>query len=364
MEGKFFDAMRRLRVTQKEVLHKKEARNLLKKYPGGENKLPPGYKKEIDRYWGQYGVKVSGLWHQFYLETTGIEDVRFIDNGLYYSKLIGRLNCHRLSQAYEDKNHYEILFGDRVKLPNVILRNMNRKFYDAEYRYLTFEHARTILENAEKCIVKPSLDSGGGRNIVVLNNTHDKAYSHKIGEVLQQKDYVIQTFISQNDVLAYYNSSTVNTIRIFSFLWKGQVHIIASYFRVGDESQDYVECRTHLLEIKNDGTIGRGLDLQRRFSDNHRFTELIRTTVIPGYQQIVEIVKREHRMLNYFALIGWDFTVDKCGEPVLIEINTRWPAMDSLQIFVGPAFGDLTDEIMKYAFSDKRGVLSDVYIGI
>ena len=77
----------------------------------------------------------------------------------------------------------------------------------------------------------------------------------------------------------------------------------------------------------------------------------------------MDIILNEYKELQYFALIAWHFTVDKAGEPVLIEINTRWPALDSPQMFIGSAFGQLTDETMDHIFneSDKK---SGVYLNM
>ena len=50
-----------------------------------------------------------------------------------------------------------------------------------------------------------------------------------------------------------------------------------------------------------------------------------------------------HPRLPYFNLIGWDFGIDQQGEPVLIEWNR---APDLSQTAHGPAFGEMTEEIL------------------
>lgn len=357
-----FDTLKYLRILQKEFHHSNEAKKILEGFP--DIQLSNSYKKEINKYWAHFGVKVSGKWHQIFLGCTGIEDVRFIDNGLYYSRIIGRLNDHRMCYAYEDKNNYDKLFNNRVQLPKVIVRNISDKLLDENYKHINYDEAIKKLQQVEICIVKPALDSGGGKGIVVLHNNNKKEYLANIKKSLQRKDIIIQHYIQQNDALACYNSSSVNTIRVFSLSWKNEIIIIAKYLRVGNNNLDFVGCRTSQMEIKDDGTVGRMLDTQRKFHDENSYKELIRTEMIPGYVKIIKIIKNEHKRLNYFGLIGWDFSVDKAGEPILIEINTRWPALDSPQMFVGPAFGDLTDEIMEYVFDKKAGKLAGVYLNI
>ncbi|WZL78695.1 hypothetical protein QBE55_00540 [Eubacteriales bacterium mix99] len=49
----------------------------------------------------------------------------------------------------------------------------------------------------------------------------------------------------------------------------------------------------------------------------------------------------------HFRIIGWDFSVDELGDPVLIEYNGA-PGMN--QISRGPLFGDLTEPALNTIF--------------
>ena len=71
---------------------------------------------------------------------------------------------------------------------------------------------------------------------------------------------------------------------------------------------------------------------------------------IPAFPEVVELAKELHTRLPYFNLIGWDFGIDKTGHPILIEWN-RCP--DLSQTAHGPAFGDMTEEIIKYSLKQK-----------
>ncbi len=64
---------------------------------------------------------------------------------------------------------------------------------------------------------------------------------------------------------------------------------------------------------------------------------------IPCLDKVLEVVKEMHLRLPYFNLIGWDMSVDKDGNPALIEWNR---AAELSQVAHGPAFGDLTEEIL------------------
>ena len=68
------------------------------------------------------------------------------------------------------------------------------------------------------------------------------------------------------------------------------------------------------------------------------------------FDKIIETVKRLHPTLPYFSIIGWDYAVDDCGDPVFIEFNTM---PEPNQISCGPTFGALTDDVLRDVFIDK-----------
>ena len=72
--------------------------------------------------------------------------------------------------------------------------------------------------------------------------------------------------------------------------------------------------------------------------------------VVPSYGAAVELVKRLHKRLAHFKIIGWDIGIDKDGDPVLIEFNTN-PGQN--QYSCGPTFGDLTDRVLEDVFIKK-----------
>lgn len=358
----WISGLKRLRILQKQRLHNREAKQWLIDFPNVT--LAKEYKKEIDQYWGRYGVKVSGNWHRFFLGCTGIEDPRFLDNGLYYSKVICRLNRLELSAAYDDKNGYDLLFGKRIKMPKTILRNMNGVMCDSEYKRLSYHEAKKIMLNTSKCIVKPTMGTNGGKGIIVLNNNGDSQYEEQVESILGNKDIVVQEFIKQDDLLKKFNSASVNTVRVCSFLWKGEVNILAVYLHVGNDNEEFVKCSTDKFLFEGNGKITKAIDVHRRIVKDHKYKKFSDKIILPGIEKMKDIVNREHIRLNYFSLIGWDFTVDNDGDVVLLEINTHWPALDSVQMLNGPAFGDMTDDVMKYVFCDKDELKKSIYIGI
>ena len=72
---------------------------------------------------------------------------------------------------------------------------------------------------------------------------------------------------------------------------------------------------------------------------------------IPSYDRVLETIKKNHKYLPYFKIIGWDFAIDREGEPVLIEFNV---SPEQNQLTCGPTFGKLTDQILEVGICEKR----------
>ena len=350
--------MKKIRIIQKNVKHKKKAKRIIKNMDK-INKLSPRYRKDINEYWAQFGVKVNGLWHQIYTTCSGKEDVRYIDEGLFYSKIIGRLNYMNLSEAYDDKCRYNILFPE-VKQPKTLVKNINGYFFDTHDNLLNQNQVKEILLDNKKSIFKSSFGPGGGKGVLVLKQDNKDVFMENLNKIFLDKNFIIQEFIQQHSILRELNPTSVNTIRILSFMWKGQIHILASLIRIGDEESEIITADTQCRLIEKDGKLANlGHD-----TNYTMLKDLSKNTYIPNFERIIQTVKIEHKKIPYFSLIGWDWTIDSDANPILIEINTKWPGFDTKQCLEGPLFGDMTDEVMKYVFEDKKEVLDSIYLGI
>lgn len=128
------------------------------------------FKTKISTYWKQY-EKINHIWHKAYIATNGIEDVRYIPEDIFYKKIEPRLNRYDLYRSYSDKNIYDKNFSE-FKMAKTICRNMNGENYDSEYNIITFRKSvELVAEFAQnnKIVLKPSIETGGGRNVEVID---------------------------------------------------------------------------------------------------------------------------------------------------------------------------------------------------
>ena len=307
------------------------------------------YQKDIKKYWKQYVKFPSTIFHRWYSGANGIKDVRYIPEDYFYDVIERYYNDMSLEPAYTDKAMFKKLYPE-IKQPTTIVLNMNGLFYDENYNLITLEDAYKLVQKYNRIVIKPTRDSGGGKNvrIVEINNFDDEDCIKLFNEY--NKDYIVQVPIKQHPQLAALHPESVNTIRIMSMFDNGEVTILSAIVRMGvgdsrvdNECSGGINCGIdeygHLSSIAYDGSGKKYKRHPQGFEFNKGY--------IPSYERIIEIIKKQHKILPYFGLISWDFTVDENEEPIMIELNLRWCAINFHQFHHGALFGDRTDYILK-----------------
>jgi len=288
--------------------------------------------------------------YTIYKNMTGeTENLRyFIADAPYRTKILPMLNPenHRFSGiqdvSFSDKNYHELYMPD-VRFPRTILHCVRHEFFDESFRHISAAEALGILSEYDKLVFKQTTDTRHGEGIRL-------ARREEIRELLSafSSDYLVQELIVQHDALAYFNPSCVNVERISSLCWKGEVYVLGGILRVGapgafcdHESRDGKSYLT--IPVASDGTIlPRAYDI-----DNYRVYDTAHGVKIQGeiprFQAMKELVVREHIRYPRYALIGWDFTVDRDGNIVCVEFNTKFPGMNGTQCALGPVFAQRTE---------------------
>lgn len=99
-------------------------------------------------------------------------------------------------------------------------------------------------------------------------------------------------------------------------------------------------------KIYPDGSIDDKIYSYRHFEPKSLSMDKdIDSLCVPNYEEMKRLCINSHKLLPYFDLIGWDFTVDDKGDIVLIEYNWA-PTIGGIQITNGPLFGEYTEDLI------------------
>jgi len=255
------------------------------------------------------------------------------------------------------KMTYNMIFPD-VNQPLTIIKNVNGFYYDGKDEILNLEEVQTLISKLSgDYFIKPSLQSGGGKNVQKITIALGKIYQNNkpisfadIGSVFK-KDFLIQEKLAQSKLLSQFHPDSLNTIRLSTFR-KGDDFVLLSAvvrFGQGGKAVDNQKSGGVACGITDDGTLNKfATDMNGNVFFEHPSTGIrFEGFKIPNYEYIKTFVKNLHAKLAYFKMVSWDIALDPDNNPVLIEINLKGQGINLHQYNNGPLFGNLTNYIIK-----------------
>ena len=310
------------------------------------------YKEIVVPYWKKYGQKPDIMWYKLYSAESKKVDPRYIPDDMWFEKILPYFSNTQFRRSGEDKCMHGILFPD-VKRPYTVAANIAGVYYDDQYRIITREEAAKRCVEYKKFLIKPSIDSGEGRLIRFFDQE-----DLTIGKMYQAFDefganFLAQEAIEQHPVLSQLNASSLNTVRIVSLLFEGEVYVLSAILRIGGGGSrvDNIGAGGYSCAINPDGSlVKRAVNRKSEWVESNQDGLRFETITVPNYADAVEMVKKMHKRLPHFKIVGWDIGISKDGEPTLIEFNTN-PGQN--QYSCGPTFGDLTERVLEDVFIKK-----------
>lgn len=328
------------------------ARKRLKKIGGGY----PVNKTEFEavkNYWKQYGIHPHKYWYKLFADRPKEVDPRYISDTLWYKRILPYYNNMLFIRAYTDKGMLE-RFLPMARQPHTVLKNIAGIFYDDNNHIITPSEAEEICKKYDCLIFKPSIDSGSGMMIHFYDKKQMDEATIRDYFSMYVSNYVVQEIVRQHPDLAAIHSKSLNTVRVISFLFEGEVHILSAQLRMGagDARIDNYSAGGIACSIKEDGWLeDEAVTKQYTWTDTHPSGIKFNSIRVPSYDKIIAEIKQYHPLLPHFSIIGWDFAVDESGDPVLIEFNVT-PAQNEIGS-KKPAFGELTEKVLEDVFVSK-----------
>lgn len=339
-------------IFYRELKSRKDVKKYLKMMEPITPELHEQYKNEVLPYWKKFNLKPAEYWFRYFSQDGIHTDPRYIPEDMFFGKILPYYSNMFFRRPYEDKCMHNVLFPG-VKRPRTIVKNIACVFYTDDLHILSTNDALELCKKESSFIVKPSIDSGAGRLIEFYDENEQSFKDMK--KILEKagRNYIVQEIVKQHPIMASLHHASLNTIRILSFFFEEEIHIISAIVRMGsgDAKIDNVTAGGMQCGVKMDGTLYPKACTKKRnwvtmSPDGAIFAEI----KIPAFDKIIDIVKREHVKLPHFRLIGWDFTVSIDEEPILIEYNV---CPGANQMTCGPTFGELTDRVLEDVFIKK-----------
>ena len=310
------------------------------------------YEELVVPYWRQFGQRPGLVWYQLLAAHTGVVDPRYIPEDIYFDYIIPYYCNSQFRRALEDKGMYDWWFSD-VNRPSTVVVNNGGIFFDEKGRFMDKQAAISACLASDRTIVKPTIDSGEARLIRLIESQHESRVSVEQLFSTFGSNFIVQDVQKQHPILQSLNASSLNTLRIVTFLAADQVHVLSSIVRMGAAGSpvDNVGAGGLACGVNSDGRLmTQGVNRRSEWTTTAPSGVTLAQVSIPGFSKALDLASKLHTRLPHFKIIGWDLAIDPDAQPVLIEYNT---APGQNQYSCGPTFGDITDSVLTDVFLTK-----------
>lgn len=317
-------------------------------------------KREIKDYFAQFGFnRIKTHWHCFYGGFCNQYSKKYIPQDFFFSHLEVALN-NQYYIALQDKNLLQNVLKD-IEQPKTVVGKINGMFL-IDNQIVTKNEAIDACLKSGKIIVKPTIDTYGGLGVAKLDlsiEDSDSGYT-KLNKLFDSygTDFIVQEIVDQSDTMKALNATSLNTIRISTYLRNDEVVILFSIVRFGAKGAyvDNISQGGFYCIINDDGSLhDRAFNTFKKTIRKTDDGAILKDFSIPNYVNVKEMVQTIHRRVPYFRMISWDVALDTNDLPLLIEFNAFGQSID-FQSVCGPLFGEYTDEVLTIAkdFKEKR----------
>lgn len=333
----------------------------LRQYKGAKS-LTPKEKAAIRQYWKKHYGKTVSLRQYAWIKARGFDpDPRFIPDTFWHIKVEPAFTDLKMEKGFCDKNYFDTIVGTENS-PEILCRCINGQLLDGAFAPLDVEGACRVLQQEAEVICKPSLDSGGGRNILFLSR--EQMTSEMLESLVRDYggNFIAQKIVKQHAFMSNLNANSLNTMRITTFLYKGEVHLLYGAVRIGtpESRLDNFSSGGVYVQLTKEGKMN-----DYAFQENHAENDLTKMTQLPGgaafaglqipcWQEVQMLLRRLHYKLPHFRIINWDVALREDGTPIIIEYNLIDSTPFPDQLSSGPVFGDLTEAVLQELASGRN----------
>lgn len=293
------------------------------------------------------------MFQLFYSRVNGSFDVRYLPDDLYYTVIDPFYNDRHAFKFLDNKCYYDLYFPN-IPQPKVIAKRING-YWIIDGKITDLQSVVGKAVESECIFMKAANNSCGGHG--VKRFLKNEITFQNISDALrcQKNDIVIQEKVSQHIAISQINPSSVNTVRIMTWIdGAGKVSVLSKVLRVGmgDAYVDNASSGGIVVGIDHSNKLKRyAYNISGDRYDIHPTTKIVFDGIqLPGIDIAEELTTNLAITFPHHRLISWDICINEEGTPVLIELNMHHGQLDFHQMTNGPLFGERTDEMLDEVF--------------
>lgn len=319
-----------------------------------KNDLTAIEKKEYLAFWGRTSKFVNSQTVMISKSLSGKYDKFIVPEELFPVFIEPFLNVKNDIVFLERKNIYNKWFENEF-FPQVYFHKINDIFYNAQLEEIAdFEIFLDSLNISFPIVLKPSVDSYGGKNVYFLNNKEEI-----LQKVYNFSNLVIQEKIVQHTLLSEYYEESINTIRVCLLRRpsNNEIVVLNASLRMGkdgsldNETAGGIVCNINQKGVLNDYAVDK---YGYKFFKHPNSGKVFKNSTIPFYDALEKISINIGKKLVFPNLMSLDMCLDSKGKWRCIEVNLLGQTIRFAQYAGTPFFGDYTEEVVDYYLKNQK----------
>jgi len=281
-----------------------------------------------------------------YLFKRGITNIKDYLPNNFLGKIPPLFNDIKVKEVLDNKLYFDLFYRQfNISLPKILMYNHKKIFVvgNKSIEVKIVHDFSVLLEeifkqnpSCDSIMIKKTYSSSRGNEIYKLflhQFGTDPEIINEIYSEVTKSEFLFQETVKQHPDLNKLNPSSLNTIRIDTFINSdGNIDIISGFIKM-NINNSYVDnislggCKVgiflHTGKLKKFGysmiqTMGA------RVLTEHPITKTIfENFTIPFFPQVKELVLKAAGFMPGLRLVGWDVAIGESG-PVLIEGNSDY----------------------------------------
>lgn len=282
-------------------------------------------------------IKKAKVYFDFFLNaaTRGIGYVDYL-KGNYINlsneekkDFLTKRNYVRLVK-YLNKRGYQMIFHDKVVFNRIFKDYIGRDFIDI--REVGYKGFKKFVSGKENVFAKKH-NSFGGDGVKKVNLAGEDL-KVLFNQLYNNKQYLIEDTLIQNEYLDWINPKAVNNVRLVTLLKDGEAYVVFKTLRINAGGEEVISCHDIYMTLDDEGNIlGNVVDDECNIYKKHPVTGFkFKGAKIPHMDKALELVKSAAKLVPEMRWIGWDVAITEDGAAI-IEGN-NYPSFGLHQFYL------------------------------
>jgi hypothetical protein len=309
------------------------------------------------KYWEAFSGKVSMNTYRVCKSISGCSTPEYIPEEIYVADIEATLNRDISIDYYNNKSFYNLWFPGSV-FPKDFIHNVDGEFLDSNLNAITYNQVAAIAQTLDyPVVIKPTKDSGGGKNVFFPANPDEL-----LSLIGTNKNLVVQEKIRQHEFFSKYNPHGLNSIRVslYRSVRDNKIHVLNSTLRMGmGGSLDNETAGGIYSLINEDGRLnGYAINKDGTRFERHPDTLLGFDEKIPDMEGLRELAIKVTSRIFYARIVSLDACYDAGGNWRIIEANVLGQHTIRFAQYSGqPFFNRFTAEVVEYCKENHWALL-------